>query len=128
MALEVLGDRKGIVHVSLNAQAQRFETLKEQERAEGVQSGAKVAENDDSDVDGIRDRLERVPEPEAVVTLGRLSELGELARSSPIELYKRYFSWGEGGTTAEEKRNQETHFQNRRQRQQSWCHGHRSTW
>lgn len=91
MALEVLGDCKGVVHVSLNAQAQRFETLEEQEGAEGVQSGAKIAENDDSDVDGVSNRLERVPEPEAVVTFGWLSELGELARSSPVELYEEIF-------------------------------------
>lgn len=85
VALEVLCDSKGVVHVPLHSQAQSLETLKKQEGAEGVESGTEVTKHNDSHVNGVSDGLESFVELEAVVALGWLGELGKLARSSPVE-------------------------------------------
>lgn len=84
--LEPLSNLEGVVYVTLNAQRERLDTLQQQEGSEGVDGGSKVTQNDDARVDGKSDGAECVPELEAVVALGGLSELWEAAALGPVEL------------------------------------------
>lgn len=85
--LEPLGEGEGVGGVTLGTERERLETEDELLRAEGVEGGAEVAEELDADTDRERNGAKGLPELEAVVTLGRLRELGEARRVlAPVEL------------------------------------------
>ena len=90
---EVLGNGEGIVDMSLHTQTECLDALEQQECAKGVQGRTKVSQQDDADVDGIRNGLESVPELEAVVALGGLGELGKLAARMPVKLCREEAQW-----------------------------------
>lgn len=83
---DALGKCKGILRVPFSTQAEGLEALEEEERAEGVQSRAEVAQNLYAALDGERDRPEGLAEFKAVVALRRLGECWEFARAHPIKL------------------------------------------
>ena len=70
----------------LRPQAERFQPLEEQERAEGVQAGAQVAQDLYADLDGKGDRSKRLAELQAVVPFGGLGEVGEATGLDPVKL------------------------------------------
>jgi hypothetical protein len=84
--LQPLRQRKRILGVSLGSQAQRLDAEKQLLRAEGVQRGAQVAKDFDTDTNCEGDVAESLPELEAVVTRCRLDELGETGgMGAPVE-------------------------------------------
>ena len=70
----------------LGTKTEGLETLEKQERAEGVETSAKVSQDLAPDLDRERDRPECLAELEAVVPLRGLCELRELPRADPVEL------------------------------------------
>ncbi len=77
---------EGVVRMALRPQRERLETLQEEERAEGVESGAEVAQDFDADLDCERHGAEGLAELEAVVTFGRFGEVREPTRLRPVKL------------------------------------------
>lgn len=66
--LKPLSQSQGVVGMPLSSQRQRFEALEEQEATKGVQSGAQITQDDDTQKDGVGDGTKGVPELEAVVS------------------------------------------------------------
>lgn len=99
--LEPLGEGEGVRGVALGTEREGLETEDQLLGAEGVEGGAEVAEELDTDADSERDGAEGLPELEAVVALRRLDELGE-ARGvgSPVELARVDDDTADGGAVA----------------------------
>ncbi len=91
MCIQPPGQLEGIVDVALHPQRQRLQSLQEQERVEGTERGAEVAETLDPSPDGEGDvaegpvRSEHLGEDQAVVPGRRFGEEGELA-VAPVEI------------------------------------------
>ena len=84
--VRVLGKREGVGGVALAAEGERFGALEEEEGREGVHRGPEVAHDVEPALDGEDGVAEVLDEAHPVVPLGRLREVGELARRSPVEL------------------------------------------
>lgn len=99
--LEPLGKSGGVLSVALGPQAEGLETEEELLSTEGVEAGAEVTEDLNTGADGEGDGAEGLPELEAVVTLGRLDELGEAGRVlAPVELAAVDNDTGDGSAVA----------------------------
>ena len=61
MVLEPLGDRLGVLHVTLDAQAERLDALDERERAVGRERRTGVAQQRDAGLDDVGDARRRAP-------------------------------------------------------------------
>ena len=72
--------------MSLGTKTEGLKTLEKQERAEGVETSAKVSQDLDPDLDRKRDRAESLAELQAMVPFRRLGEVGEPPRLRPVEL------------------------------------------
>ena len=83
---EVLDDLLGVLGVALEAKRQGLGALEQQERVEGRDAGALVAEEDRADVGHVRGGTAGVGEGDAVVGGVGLGDLRILARGLPIEV------------------------------------------
>ena len=85
--LEELGQGQCVGGVPLSTQAQGLDTEEQLLGSEGVQAGAQVSEDLDTDSDDEGDSAEGLPELEPVVALRGLDHLGETAGVlAPVEL------------------------------------------
>ena len=88
MLLEELGDRLGVRDMALDAQAERFEALQEEEGVEGGEAAAEVAQDLDAGLDdeGRQAGGEQVGVDQAVVGVIRGVEVGEARVVLPGEV------------------------------------------
>lgn len=99
--VEPLGEGDGVLGVTLGPQAEGLETEQELLGGEGAEAGTEVAENLDAGADDVGDGAKRLPELEAVVTLGGLNELGETGTVlSPVKLAAVDDDTSNGGAVA----------------------------
>ena len=82
--LEVSRERERVVGVTLRAERERLQALQQEERAEGVEAGAQVAQYFNAQLQGECDISERLRKLEAVVAFGGRGKSGESA-GSPVE-------------------------------------------
>lgn len=72
--------------MALGPEAESLQTLKEQERAEGVECGPDVDQYVGANLNGEGGGTKRLDVLDAMIVGDRLSEFRKLARISPVEL------------------------------------------